>query len=196
MIANKLKIAITGGIGSGKSTVSSIIKELGYPVYSADEIYSELLRDQTIVKKCSDILGIKPLNLDGKLVFDRTAASKIVFDNIKLRQKLNEYTHALVYEKMDSVFAAAAGDKIFFEIPLLFESGKEGDFDRVLIVVRDLGDRISSVVERDNVTKEKVEKIISSQYNYDILPEIKHTLIKNDDITRLYQRVKETVENL
>ena len=186
----KYKIAVTGGIASGKTTFSEMLVRRGYKVYSADKIYEELLLDEEIAKKCSDILGILPKYTDGMATFDRKAAAKVVFDDDVLRKKLNDYTHALVYKRIDEIFSSEREKFVFFEIPLLFESGKEGDFDLVIILLRDRSDRIRSVIERDKKDRELAEKIISSQFDYnkDILS--KHTIICNDgDISSLSDKV-------
>ena len=84
-------IAITGGIGSGKSTVSQIIKELGYKVFSADEVYGELLKDEKFVKNIYKTLEIET----DSLVYDRDLVSSKVFNNKEMLEKLNSATQRL-----------------------------------------------------------------------------------------------------
>ena len=94
-------IAITGGIGSGKSTVSSLIKNLGFPVYSADEIYNELIKQPKIVNDICNLLGVEAkFDIDGKPVLDKKAVACVVFENKEALQKLNAYTHSLVYDEI------------------------------------------------------------------------------------------------
>ncbi len=195
---NNLKIAITGGIASGKSTVSQILRNLGYLVYSADEIYADLLTIPEVVINCSRIVGIEPLNQNNLLVFDRAKAKKIVFDNNEIRLRLNAYTHELVYKKIDEIFEIKGkGKPVFFEIPLLFESGRENDFDKVLVVLRSENDRLEALQKRDGRTREESEKIIKSQFDYNNLGNIKHTIIYNDgDIKSLEEKVRAMLENL
>ena len=198
MKRNKLKIAITGGIASGKSTVSSILENLGYPVYSADKIYADLLKITDVIIACSEIVGIEPLILEDRLEFDRERARKIVFENDCIRAELNKYTHRIVYMTIDEIFDKCSEDKpVFFEIPLLFESGKENDFDRVIVVFRDKEDRLESIQKRDLRTREESEKIIKSQFDYNKLDKNKHTIIYNDsDIKSLELKVGKMLENL
>ena len=79
MTASKKKIAVTGGIGSGKSTVTEIISGFGYPTYSADEIYADIISEPSVIEKASDLLGISILHAGEKAIFDRKAASKVTF---------------------------------------------------------------------------------------------------------------------
>ncbi len=195
---NNLKIAITGGVASGKSTVSQILRSFGYLVYSADEIYADLLTIPEVVINCSRIVGIEPLNQNNMLTFDRGKAKKIVFDDSQIRLRLNAYTHELVYKKIDEIFNINGKDKpVFFEIPLLFESGRENDFDKVLVVLRSEKDRLEALQKRDGRTREESEKIIKSQFDYNNLSHIKHTIIYNDgDIKSLEEKVRAMLENL
>ena len=192
MIANSpknLKIAITGGIASGKSTVSSIISRFGYKVFSADEIYSELLEDESIAKKCCEIVGIAPKIVDGKATFDKRSAAPIVYSDKEKRLALDNYTHALVYKRIDELFAENGGT-VFFEVPLLFESGREGDFDDVIVVVRDRDSRIEGAKDRDGKNRFEIEKIISSQFDYSDPRIHNYTVIINDgDVKSLSEKV-------
>ena len=193
----KYKIALTGGIASGKSTVSEIIEKLGYEVYSADKIYAELLEDEKFALDCSALLGIDPLYVDGNATFDRKTASKIVYGDEAIRKAFDEYTHKFVYDKIDEIFTKAKGRIVFFEIPLLFESGRQNDFDYVVVVMRDKTERVKSVVSRDGKTEDLAEKIISVQFDYDNIDDIRHTIIYNDgDLVSLSEKVNSTVEYL
>ena len=192
----KKKIAITGGIASGKSTVSAIISELGFRVYSADKIYAELLKEREVVLKCSDILGIKPLIVDGNPVFDRKTASAVVFENEEKRKALNEYTHELIYKRIDEIYSNENG-VTFFEIPLLFESGRQDLFDDVIVVLRDKRKRVESVCKRDKKDKDSVLKIMSAQFDYDNFDSSAYTVIYNDkDKATLAERVKSYFKNI
>lgn len=192
----KLKVAVTGGIGSGKSLAMKVISSLGYPVFSADDIYAEIISREENAVACSKLLGIDVLYVDDKAIFDRAAASKKVFDDEVLRNKLNEYAHKLVYEEIDNIFKNQT-KTTFFEIPLLFESGRQNDFDRVIVVLRDRGERIKSVEIRDGKNAGLIEKIISAQFDYDNMPATEHTIIRNDkDRSSFIERVKKVVESI
>ena len=128
MTQNNLKIAITGGIGSGKSTIGSIIAEQGYPVISCDEVYNQLLEEdyfiQILANEFGDILSYGNL--------DRNKLADIVFSDRKKLQKLNDITHPII---MKSVFDLMNKERVAFcEVPLLFESGYEKNLDRKSVV--------------------------------------------------------------
>ena len=72
-----IKIAVTGGIGSGKSTVLKMISDLGYPVVSCDKVYADLLLDEGFVRLISDEMGVLPLIFGGRLTLDRKSVAKI-----------------------------------------------------------------------------------------------------------------------
>ena len=98
MKQNKIKIAVTGGIGSGKSTVCKIINSLGYPVYSCDEVYKSVLRDGQTVAELVKEFGKQILNFDGSL--NRPALSAIVFDDEEKLKNLNKITHLKIFKKL------------------------------------------------------------------------------------------------
>lgn len=183
------KVAVTGGIGSGKSTVCEIIKRKGYPVFSCDEIYSDLLQDSNFIQVISAEFGGGVVNSSGAL--DREVLSLIVFnDEAKLR-KLNQITHAKIFEEMFNRADKFDG-VVFFEVPLLFEGGYEKLFDEVVVILRDENDRISSIVKRDNLSSENVKKRIKSQYNYENQTFEQYYVIHNDgNFDNLEQKVEQ-----
>ncbi len=182
-------IAITGGIGSGKSTVSKIIKELGYTVFSADEIYSNLILDENFVKSIYEVLNIKT----DDYVFDKKLVGEKVFSSKEMLKKLNDFTHPVIMEKMISL-SKEAGGIVFNEVPLLFESGFENSYDDIIVVVRNLEDRLSSVAIRDKVSESEVLQKVKNQVNYENYINNAHTLINNDgNLVELSKKVKEVV---
>lgn len=170
------KIAITGGIGSGKSTVMKILQNKGYKVYSCDEVYSVLITERAFLAKlCAEFGNI----LDDNGGLDRKKLSEIVFSDANKLKRLNELTHPAIYQKMFSL-AAENNSTCFFEVPLLFEDGKELLFDEVIVVLRDMEKRISEVMKRDNLSVEEVQKRVKNQVDYDNLNFAKYYVIHNN----------------
>ena len=160
------KIAITGGIGSGKSTVSEIIRKMGYVVVSADKVYSELLLNEDFVKEICELMNISPIEKDGRITIDRKALSALVFSDKTQLSRLNDFTHPRI---MDEIFRRSEGvEPLFFaEVPLLFERGYETEFDNVFIVRRRLDLRLSETMKRDGKTEAEVRKVIDNQFDYE-----------------------------
>lgn len=158
------KIAITGGIGSGKSTVLKMLEEKGYKVFSCDKIYAQLIADKNFAAKICQRFGDVS---DGYGGIDRKKLSDIVFKDKSALSELNKITHPEIYKEMFRQ-AEEAGGLCFCEVPLLFESGAEALFDGVIVILRDEEERIKSVAARDNLPENEVLKRISNQYNYTI----------------------------
>lgn len=160
------KIAITGGIGSGKSTVSEIIRKMGYVVVSADKVYSELLLNEDFVKEICELMNISPIEKDGRITIDRKALSALVFSDKTQLSRLNDFTHPRI---MDEIFRRSEGvEPLFFaEVPLLFERGYETEFDNVFVVRRQLDLRLSATAKRDGKTEAEIRKVIDNQFDYE-----------------------------
>lgn len=162
MKPNNFKVAVTGGIGSGKSAVAGIIADSGFKVISCDDEYKKLLCESEFLNKLS-------MKFDGVVtsdgLLDGRRLSEIVFNDRVELEKLNSLTHPLI---MDRVLKAMQGEGLFFcEVPLLFEGGFEKLFDGVIVVLRNKSERIKSVTERDGLTLQQVENRIKNQCNYD-----------------------------
>lgn len=155
------KIAITGGIGSGKSTVCNILKKEGFDVFSCDEIYRELINEPSYIEKIATLFPACIVN--GKI--DKHTLAQTVFSDKQQREKLNAIAHPLImqtlFHKMENCKKTS-----FAEVPLLFEGNYQDLFDEILIITRPKKDRLQSVIERDNLTSQEAESRMSAQIDY------------------------------
>ena len=187
------KIAVTGGIGSGKSTVMKIIAGKGYPIFSCDEIYSQLTSDSDFLNILRHSFG-DILNSDGTL--DRKKLSEIVFIFFSKLAELDKITHPAIYKEMFRM-ADEAGGICFCEVPLLFESGAESLFDGVIIVMRNEEQRIKSVTARDKLPEQDVKKRISNQFDYNSADFAMYYVIHNNgDLSELEWQTEEIIKKI
>lgn len=192
-MSNNKIVAVTGGIGSGKSTVLDIFRKKGYPVLDADAVYAELLGDEDFVERVSRSVGVEPKRTPNGLELDREAVRARVFADESLRERLNKSTHSAIMDEL--LRHAKSSDKtVFCEVPLLFEGGFERFFDLVVVVKRKTENRVAAVEKRDGKSRETVEKIIKTQYDYSKTVEDGHTLIVENDGDE--SALKKTVEDL
>ncbi len=127
-------VGLTGGFGSGKSTVLRIFKDLGATVLSADAVVHEALRRREVRKSVVDIFG--PGILSGGEI-DRRKLSAEVFSDEEKRKRLEELLHPIVLETIREAYGAMNDGVMIVEIPLLFEAGFEKEVDRVIAVRAD-----------------------------------------------------------
>lgn len=159
----KIKIAVTGGIGSGKSTVAKYIEAKGYPVFSCDEIYKEIYASESYQAL---LLQLFPsCQVGGKI--DKKQLSKHVFSNTDELKKLNDLSHLKIMSAIEDKVEACCQRLVFVEVPLLFEGKYEDAFDFIFVVLREKNARIASVVARDNLTIQEVVLRMESQWDYD-----------------------------
>ena len=156
------KIAVTGGIGSGKSTVISIIKNMGYCVFSCDEIYNEILLEKEYIEKVAKLFPAAVEN--GQI--NRKTLSEYVFNHETNLVKLNTLAHPIIMNRLLSKMEQSNAKYVFAEVPLLFEGNFEKLFDRVVVVMRDIDIRIKNVIQRDALSEKQVKQRISKQFNY------------------------------
>ncbi len=193
------KIAITGGIGSGKTTVSNLIKEKGYPVYSCDEIYKELIESTIYIKEIEKAFpaAIK----QGKI--DKKSLAEIIFSNKQERKRLNEIAHPLIMEALLDRMNKNENKLVFAEVPLLFEENFENLFDQTIVVLRNREERIRSICERDGISPEKAIERLNAQFDYDDVSSKNHLqkigtiFIKNKgDVNALKKNVELVLKDL
>jgi dephospho-CoA kinase len=139
-----VRIAITGGICDGKSTVLAAIADAGYPTVSADDVLREQYADPSFLAKVADALGSEAVS-GGEL--DRAWVRTRIIEDAKSRRKLNELTHEpaleIVLRRMRE-----AGGKAFAEVPLLIEACAHPLFDRVVVVTAGAAEQRRRLAER------------------------------------------------
>ncbi len=196
----KTVVGITGGIACGKSYISSIIKEEGYQVISADEIaYDLMLPNQIGLIKTINAFGDSILNSDKSL--NRKYLSDIIFNNNEKRELLNSIIHPLVKNEVIRRIITSSYKFIFVEVPLLFESKFEDIFDYIVCVYLPFDEQLKRVMLRDNINEVKATQIINSQMNIEEKKEKSDFIISNlgtmeqtkELVLSLIEKVKEEV---
>ena len=150
------RIGLTGGIGAGKSTAAARLAARGALVLDADEIARRALSpDGACYRAVTDAFGAEIHDQDGEI--DRKALAAIVFSDGASREKLNGIVHPYVISEMlakaDAVFSRTDG-LVFFEVPLLFESGMDRKMDKNILIVSDEETRVARIAARDGCTRE------------------------------------------
>ncbi|MES2837269.1 MAG: dephospho-CoA kinase [Bacteroidota bacterium] len=157
-----LKIGLTGGIGSGKSTVAKVFLQLGIPVFFADDESKLLLFQDNVIKKIVSVFGESVLN-ENKI--DKAKLAEIVFVDKEKLKLLNNILHPLVAERYANwIIENKTKSFTIKEAAILFESGSYLDCDKVICVSADENIRIERVVSRDKVSKESVLARINNQW--------------------------------
>jgi len=157
-----LIIGITGGIGSGKSTLSNKLRAEGYEVYDTDVRAKNLQNEQPdLISKLKAHFGEIIYNLDG---LDRAALAKIVFGKKELLIELNQLVHPFVREDFNRWISERSAHKLLFvESAIMFESGFVKLVDKVILITASEEVRIKRVVKRDGSSPEQVKARIANQ---------------------------------
>lgn len=156
-------VGLTGGIGSGKSTVAAMLARRGAVILDTDLIAREVVQPPSpILDALRTEFGESVIAANGKL--DREALAAIVFANPERRRRLNELTHPAILERTLALIAEQPpGAVVVVVVPLLFESGFERNCDRVIAVVATADVRLRRIVERDRADAASVRRRMDAQ---------------------------------
>ena len=185
---NKLRVGITGGIGTGKTTICAIFETLGIPIYSADERAKSIMTSNPEVKqRINSLLGEEAYFKNGRL--NRAYISSVVFNNKTRLNALNKIVHPAVAKDGHAWHEAQTTAYTLKEAALLVESGSYKDVDVLILVVSPLELRIKRVVARDKCSREDVLKRIAQQLSDEEKMKYAHFIIDNDEKTPLIKQI-------
>jgi len=174
-----LRIGLTGGIASGKSTVADLFADLGVVVVDTDIIAREVvLPGQPALEEIREAFGDTVLNADGTL--DRTAMRQQIFADDNDRQRLEAILHPRIRQATMQQVGAASGDYLLIVVPLLTESPLKDQVDRILVVDCDEATQIARLLARDAETEEQARRILASQASRGQRLAIADDVIHND----------------
>ena len=173
-------LGLTGGIASGKSTVSNIFKKYGIYIADADKIAKELGNRKDVIDEIGEKISKTVIDKNGSV--DRAKLKEIVFSDKSKLEILNKIYHPKIREEFKKIkLNSSKNDIIIFDVPLLFETGMYTLCDKNILVYVNEDIQIERLIARDGITKELSKKIIDSQMSLDEKKSKSDILIENND---------------
>lgn len=181
------KIGLTGNIGSGKTTAAKYFKNLGVPVFIADDCAKELMNNDFHLKKLIiELLGTSAYK-DGQL--NKEFVSKKIFNNIKLLNLLNNLVHPRVNESFNKWCINQNSYYIVYEAALIFENNSQHLFDTIICIKTPVSSIHKRISKRDNYSKERVNKILKNQLSQNLKCSLSDFCIVNTTKEHLYNEI-------
>jgi dephospho-CoA kinase len=183
-------IGLTGGIGSGKTTVSNMFKDLGVPVYIADIEAKNLMNSSAVIKR-------KLIDLFGAMAYQNNElnrayiSSKIFNDKVYL-EKMNAIIHPKVAEHFKHWLQKQTSLYVIKEAAIIFEHNTQSQYDAIITVIADKDDRINRILKRDNTTKDKILSIMKHQLSDEEKVKMSNFIILNDNLEHTKEQVLKT----
>jgi len=188
-------VGLTGGIASGKSTVSKYLAEKGFKVYDADKIAKDISEKKLVQEEIILTFGNKILDENRNI--DRKKLKEIVFEDKEKLKQLNAIIHPKVIDFYRELKEKNTDETIIFDVPLLFESGIDKFCDKILVVISDYDVQLNRIIERDNIDKELASKIIKSQIsNEERIKKADIVIENNTSLEELYEKVERFCEKI
>ena len=184
-----LKIGITGGIGTGKTTVCRIFELLGVPVYYADARAKLVMQtDQQLIASIKTVFG-DVVYTDG--ILNRSVLGALVFNDVNLLHQLNALVHPAVFRDFKQWSKDQNCKYVLKEAAILFESGSDQDCDYTLLVKSPLSLRISRIMQRDTMSREDIMKRMDKQMSEEEKEKRADLCILNDEVNLVIPQVLE-----
>ncbi len=183
-----MKIGLTGGIGSGKSTVAAIFEELGIPVFYADEEAKKLYAEAEVRREVIELLGNEAYTEEG---LNKGFVADRVFQDASLLEQLNNIIHPKVGQRWRDWCAAHDSETyVIKEAAIMIEAGAHDGLDRIIVVEAPEETRIQRVMERDGVERAEVQQRVRNQWTEDQRREFATDVINNDGTESLIHQVR------
>ncbi|HUW92990.1 MAG TPA: dephospho-CoA kinase [Bacteroidales bacterium] len=173
------RLGVTGGIGSGKTTVCKIFRVLGVPVFVADEVARQLMNNDPEISKGINSIVEKDLYLGGEL--DRKELAHLIFNQPALLRNVNAVVHPAVLRSFEEWTLSVDVPYVIMEAAILFESNADKVVDRVASVSAPVEERISRVMGRSEMTRIQVLERINNQMEDEEREEQSYYVINNAD---------------
>ena len=188
-------IGLTGGIGSGKSTVASYIASKGIPVYIADDEAKKIMEREDIKQKIQNLFAESILNSDNSL--NRKKIADFVFKNPEKLKELNAIVHPEVQLHFTNwVKSHENYPFIVKEVAILFETGGNKACDKVILITAPEEVRINRAMSRDNLTKEEILVRISNQYSDEKKKKMSDFIVDNIDLNDTFLKIDKILKIL
>lgn len=187
-------IGLTGGIGSGKTSIAKYFEQKGIPVYIADERAKIVSSKPEVVKKIISAFGQEILDENDNISKEKLA--KIVFTNSKKLQLLNSIIHPEVKKDFTEWIKKQNKPFVIKEAAILFESGSYKDCDIIITITAPIEERINRVMKRDKTTRENVLDRISNQWSDEQRIEKSDFVIENSSLNIAFEQVNEILNLL
>lgn len=182
-------IGLTGGIGSGKTTIAKMFNELGVPVYNSDLEAKILMKEnEKVKKKIIALIGNEAYS--GNELNNKFIAVK-VFNNEELLKKLNRIVHPAVKADFKEWVKKHEAPYVIQEAAILFENGSYKDFDDMILVTAPKKHRISRIMKRDGTSKKAILERMQHQWPDKKKKELAGFIIKNDTLQETFLQVEE-----
>lgn len=182
-------VGLTGGIGSGKTTVANFFKELGVPVYNSDKAARKLMKNSKKVK--NEIIALLGEDAYKGKKLNKTYISNLIFNNNKLLQNLNAIVHPAVRTHFLKWEKKKNAPYVIQETALIFENKSAEFYDKIILVVAPEISRIQRVSERDGISHEDVKNRLASQLPDSQKIPLAHYVIDNTDLLKTKKKVEE-----
>lgn len=183
-----LKVGLTGGIGSGKTTVAHIFEAFDIPIYYADIVAKQLMQtNKQLQQAIINTFGKESYSLKGEL--NRQYISSLVFNNPEQLERLNTLVHPVVIHHAEEWMRQQTSSYVIKEAALIFESGSQKDLDYIIGVFSPQALRIQRIMQRDNIDRNKVLDRMKNQIDEDVKMRLCDMIIQNDNQTPLINQV-------
>lgn len=192
-MSKSIKIGLTGGIASGKTTVSNFFKQFGIEVIDADVISHQVTKpDGTAFQEIISSFGSSVLDENG--LIDRKKMRKIIFDDVSKKEMLERIIHPKVREEMFDSVSQSNDHYLIVSVPLLVETGMNQMMDRTLVVDCSEETQIERLMHRDKITLDEAKSILRNQTSRSNRLKAADDLIVNEKNVTLNELEKEVLE--
>ncbi|HAD97787.1 MAG TPA: dephospho-CoA kinase [Cryomorphaceae bacterium] len=188
-------VGLTGGIGSGKSTVASLFAHLGVPIFEADAVSKQILdTDKELQGQLTELLG-PGLVKDGRV--NKGFMASVIFNDEELLQQVNGLIHPAVGHAFAKWYASHKSTPyVIREAAILFESGTYKDCDHIIVVSAPLEMRVERVMKRNHISREQVMERVNKQWPEEQKLKLADSIIYNDHSQSVIKQVLKIHENI